>query len=257
MTNNDTTITATKAKTTTTIAILGATSDLAQSVARQLANADTHFYLIARDETKLAAVSADLSARGAATTEVLTDLADLSAHEPLVAQISAADHHFLFFGQLSDQQACEAQWQEAEKGLTVNLLAPVSLLHGLSNVLEARGNGSLVVVSSVAGDRGRASNYWYGTAKGALSVHCQGLRNRLASSGVHVMTVKPGFIDTAMTAHLPKTPSVLWASPDTVATQIIKGWVKRKNVIYTPRFWQLIMWVIASIPESVFKRLSL
>jgi len=136
-------------------------------------------------------------------------------------------------------------------------VSPLSLLHGLANQLESRGGGSLVVVSSVAGDRGRGSNYWYGTAKGGLSIHCQGLRNRLAKSGVHVLTVKPGFIDTAMTAHLPKTPAILWATPEKVATLIVKGWQKDKNVIYTPGFWRAIMWVITSIPETIFKRLSL
>lgn len=240
-----------------TISILGATSDLAQSVARQLATVDTRFTLVARDEAKLAAVAADLTARGAHTTCLVADLADLETHEALLNDLTEADHHFLFYGVLGDQGSEEADWSSAESGLRVNFLSPVSLLHGLSNALESRGRGSLVVVTSVAGDRGRGSNYWYGTAKGALSIHCQGLRNRLAGSGVHVMTVKPGFIDTAMTAHIPKTPAVLWASPDTVAKHIVKGWSKQKNVIYTPVFWRMIMWVIGAIPEGVFKRLSL
>ena len=243
--------------TNTTIAIIGATSDLAQSVARQLANDGTRFILLARDETKLATAAADLSARGATTQEIQADLADIAGHERLVEVLSAADHQFFFYGSLGDQTAEEADWATAEAGLRVNFLSPVSLLHRLANVLASRAKGSLVVVSSVAGDRGRGSNYWYGTAKGALSIHCQGLRNRLAKHGVHVMTVKPGFIDTAMTTHMPKTPAVLWATPDDVAKQIIKGWTKQKNVIYTPGFWRMIMFIIGAIPEFVFKRLSL
>ena len=239
------------------IAILGATSGVAQSLARQMASSDTTFILVARNETKLRAVAADLTARGSVVTTVVANLADIDSHPDLLTTLKNAEHHFLFHSTLTDQTAAQSDWSAAAECLTTNLVSPLSLLHGLANQLESRGGGSLVVVSSVAGDRGRGSNYWYGTAKGGLSIHCQGLRNRLAKSGVHVLTVKPGFIDTAMTAHLPKTPAILWATPEKVATLIVKGWKKDKNVIYTPGFGRAILWVITSIPETIFKRLSL
>ncbi len=239
------------------IAIIGATSGVAQCVARQLATSGVEFYLVARNAEKLSQVAADLTARGATVHEVVAELADLNEHTSLLANIEAAEHYFIFHSSLTDQDAAKTDWQVAEDSLNVNLLSPLSLLHGLANTLEQSGSGSLVVVSSVAGDRGRASNYWYGTAKGALSIHCEGLRNRLMKAGVPLMTVKPGFIDTAMTAHIPKQPAILWASPETVAEQIIKGWQKNKDVIYTPGFWRWIMFIITRIPEAIFKRLSL
>lgn len=240
-----------------TIAIIGATSGLGQSVARQLASENTKLLLVARNSSKLSLVAKDLQARGAQTTEVIADLAKLDTHQELLMQLQEADHFFIFHSILTDQDDAEQNWGVARESLNINLLSPLSLLHGIANSLEERKLGSLVVVSSVAGDRGRGSNYWYGTAKGALSIHCQGLRNRLAKSGVNLLTVKPGFIDTAMTVHLPKSPALLWATPDQVSELIIKAWIKNKNEIYTPGFWRIIMWIIKSIPETIFKKLSL
>lgn len=239
------------------IVILGATSGVAQSVSKLIASADTEFYLVARDAEKLSMVAADLKARGSTVHEIVMDLAELDSHESLFAQIKIANHVFMFHSTLPDQSVLESDWKLAKQSLDVNLLSSLSLLHGFANQLEKQGNGSLVVVTSVAGDRGRASNYWYGTAKGALSIHCQGLRNRLSKVGVNVLTVKPGFIDTAMTSHIPKKPAALWASSDQVAQGIVNGWRKEKNVIYTPVFWRFIMLIITSIPETIFKRLSL
>ena len=133
------------------------------------------------------------------------------------------------------------------------------LLTRIAQTLEERPStgSSIVVVSSVAGERGRKSNYVYGTAKGALSLFCQGLRNRLHQSGVHVLTVKPGFIDTPMTADIAKTPSVLWASPEKIASVMVSAFEQKKDVIYAPWFWRYILLVIKLIPESIFKKLSL
>lgn len=242
----------------TTIAVIGATSAVAQSVCRELVGSQqAHFILVARDAEKLTSVSKDLSARGAEVTTVTADLGDLNQHDSVLDQIQSADHMFIFHSTLTDQEEAEQDWDTAQASMTVNLYSPLFLMHGFANLLEQKGQGSMVIVSSVAGDRGRASNYWYGTAKGALAIHCQGLRNRLAKSGINVLTVKPGFIDTPMTAHLEKRPAVLWASPDKVASLIIKAWRKEKSVIYAPAFWRYIMWVIVSIPEFIFKRLSL
>jgi short-subunit dehydrogenase len=139
--------------------------------------------------------------------------------------------------------------------LQTNGTSVIALLTLLANRFEAQGHGTLAVIGSVAGDRGRQSNYVYGTAKGMLAIFLQGLRNRLHRRGVNVLTIKPGFVDTPMTAGFEKGP--LWASPEQVASRIIvaidKGW----DVVYAPAFWRLIMLVITTIPERVFKRLSL
>ena len=139
--------------------------------------------------------------------------------------------------------------------MQTNALSVISLLTLLANHFEQQRHGCIAVISSVAGDRGRQSNYVYGTAKGALSIFLQGLRNRLHKSGVQVLTVKPGFVDTPMTASLPKGP--LWATPEKVAEDIDKAIENKRNVLYTPSFWFLIMAIIKSVPESIFKRLSL
>lgn len=239
------------------MALLGATSALAQAVARRLVDEGHSLTLVARNEEKLGQLADDLRVRGASVTCITADFDALDTHDSLVEQIADCDEVFCFYGTLPDQSACEQNWTDAHNALQTNFISVVSLLNRLANRFEQRGHGNLVVVSSVAGDRGRKSNYIYGTAKGALSIYCAGLRNRLASSGVHVLTVKPGFIDTPMTAHLEKKPAPLWVGPDRVAKDIVKAAAARKNVLYTPWFWQLILLIIQHIPEPIFKKLSL
>lgn len=159
------------------------------------------------------------------------------------------------YGTLSDQKACENNVEMTLQELNINALSVIALLTRLAPYFEAQGEGCIAVISSVAGDRGRQSNYVYGTAKGALSIFLQGLRNRLHKSGVQVLTIKPGFVDTPMTAEFPKGP--LWASPEKVALDIEKAIENKCNVLYTPSFWFLIMAIIRNVPESIFKRLSL
>ena len=175
----------------------------------------------------------------------------------MIETTKTAESYWFFYGTLPDQEACVADWSLAADALNVNFTSAASLLSRAANVFEARKGGSLIVVSSVAGDRGRQSNYIYGAAKGALSLFCQGLRNRLHSSGVKVLTVKPGFIDTPMTADIPKSPSILWATPERVARDIVRANKRGKAVLYTPWFWFFILLIIRSIPERIFKRLSL
>jgi NAD(P)-dependent dehydrogenase (short-subunit alcohol dehydrogenase family) len=139
--------------------------------------------------------------------------------------------------------------------LHTDLVSPASLLTAAAARLEASGGGTLVALSSVAGDRGRQSNYPYGAAKGGLSVFLQGLRNRLARRGVHVLTVKLGFVDTPMTEALPKNP--LYAQPDVVARNVLRAVARRRDLVYVPAFWRWIMLVIRAIPERLFKRMSL
>lgn len=244
-------------------AILGATSGLGQAVARQLCSnaADgsgvSSLILVARNSSRLEEVADDLRARGATVTCVVADLDDIDAHEQLAATLAPASSFWFFYGSLPEQSDVQTNWPATEQSLRTNFLSPASLLTHIGNALEARGQGSIVVVGSVAGDRGRQSNYIYGTAKGALALFCQGLRNRLAPKGIPVLTVKPGFIDTPMTAEIEKKPAILWATPDKVASDIIKAHAKGKDVLYTPWFWRYILLIIKLVPERIFKKLSL
>lgn len=252
-----------------TSVILGATSALGQAVARRLVHDGHRLILCARDEAKLNTVAMDIGVRmgSVATADGsdhveppvchVVDFDQISAHAQLVNDIREADHIWFFYGTLPDQQHCEASWEATAAALNTNFVSAVSLLTRLANNLESRGSGSLTVVSSVAGDRGRKSNYVYGTAKGALSLFCQGLRNRLAHSGVQVLTVKPGFIDTPMTAAIEKKPALLWASADQVAGDIVRAQKRGKDVIYSRWFWRYILLIIRLIPERIFKKLSL
>ena len=158
-------------------------------------------------------------------------------------------------GTLSDQKDSEASFQAARREFETNALSVISLLTHLANRIERQGYGTLSVISSVAGDRGRQSNYVYGTAKAAVTTFMQGLRNRLHRAGVHVLTIKPGLVDTPMTAGLRK--GVLWAKPEAVAAGIYEAIRKKRDVVYLPRFWRPIMWLLRAIPEPIFKRLRL
>ena len=257
-----------------TSVILGATSALGQAVARELARAGDSLVLVARDANRLERVAADLSARGAPVATRVADLDDTAAHAALVASVRSArprardapgavhepeldEAWWLFYGTLPDQGECERDWERAAEALHTNFTSAASLLSHVANRLEPRRRGSIVVVGSVAGDRGRGSNYVYGSAKGALALFCQGLRNRLAKAGVRVLTVKPGFIDTPMTADVPKEPAALWATPARVARDVIRAERRGRDVSYAPWFWRPIMLIITGIPERLFKRLSL
>jgi decaprenylphospho-beta-D-erythro-pentofuranosid-2-ulose 2-reductase len=242
------------------VLVLGATSAIAQATVRLLAARGAALYLVGRNAANLEAVAKDAATRGASkVVHQALDLDDTAAHEALVERASQAlgglDAALIAHGVLGEQKACERSWAEAEKVLRTNFLSAASLLTALANRFEAQKAGTLVVISSVAGDRGRQSNYVYGASKGALNVFLQGLRNRLARSGVAVVTVKPGFVDTPMTAHLPKNK--LFASPEKVARGLLRAADKRKDEVYVPGFWALIMLIIRSIPEGVFKRMKL
>ena len=240
--------------------IIGATSALAQSIAKIHASNKEDLVLVGRDRDRLQSISTDLTIRGAASCGVFSlDLADTDRHnqlwEDIYARVKSPDIVYVCHGILPDQGQCERSYDDTLASLQVNALSVISLLTGLANRMEQDRHGKIVVISSVSGDRGRKSNYVYGTAKGTVSIFLQGLRNRLFSHNVSVITVKPGFIDTPMTAHFKK--GFLWATADKVAADIVKGVKRNRNVIYTPFIWLFIMLIIKSIPESIFKRLSL
>ena len=242
------------------VAIFGATSAIAQATARLLSRRGARLHLVARDAGKLEAVRADLAARGAAA--VSTALADLDDHLALAALVDGAiealgglDAALVAQGTLPDQAEAASDPEIARKALHTNFVAPALLIGVLAERFEAKGAGTLVAISSVAGDRGRASNYVYGSAKAALSTYLAGLRNRLHAKGVRVVTIKPGFVDTPMTAHFPK--GALWATPAQVAEGIVRAMERGTAVAYVPWFWRPIMLVIRLIPEAIFVRLKL
>lgn len=242
------------------ILIIGATSAIAEACAKRFAAQGHSLYLLARNSSRLESLAQDLRVRGAAAVHCASFEANaLETHQALLEQVktelNGLDRVLIAHGTLSDQQACEQSVELTLQELQTNALSVIALLTRLANHFEQQRHGSIAVIGSVAGDRGRQSNYIYGTAKGALGIFLQGLRNRLHKSGVQVLTIKPGFVDTPMTAAFPKGP--LWATPEKVALDIDKALEKKKDVLYTPGFWMLIMLIIKSVPEKLFKRLSL
>ena len=242
------------------VLVVGATSAIAQAVVKRFAGDGDNLFLVARNPEKLQIVADDARVRGASRVGTLTlDMTELDKHREMLnsaeKSIGALDVVFVAYGTLPDQKACEASVEKTLEALSVNAISVIALLTLVANDFEQRRHGTIAVISSVAGDRGRQSNYVYGTAKAAVSTFTQGLRNRLFRSGVKVVTIKPGFVDTPMTAHIKKGP--LFASADSVGARIYKAIVNGEDVVYVPWFWVVIMGVIKSIPESLFKRLKL
>lgn len=239
--------------------ILGASSAMARAFARRMAVRGSVLILAGRDLDDLARTAADLALRGAAAVHV--EGIDIRAREtfaPILARAAAHDGPVsvaVFAGSMPPQARIEAEPHLMAAMVTDNFTGAAEFLLTLAPLMEQRGEGAVVGVGSVAGDRGRIGNYAYGAAKAGFQTFLSGLRNRLGRSGVHVMTVKPGFVDTAMTWGL--DGMFLVASPDDVARDIETGLKKRRNVIYTPWFWLVIMTVIRSVPERIFKKLSI
>jgi len=242
------------------IFIFGATSAIAEATARLFAADNSSFFLVARNPDKLKVLTEDLRVRGA--PQVMTavaDALDFDRHQALVDEaftvLNGLDTLLIAHGTLPDQKFCEHSFNQVRREFESTTMGSLSLLTHAANRFERQGFGTLCVISSVAGDRGRQSNYVYGAAKGAVSIFLQGMRNRLNSKGVHVLTVKPGFVDTPMTAAF--TKNRLWASPAQVASGIYKAIIKKKDIVYLPWFWSPVMQVIRWLPETIFKRLHL
>ena len=242
--------------------IVGATSEIARAVVRELAKAGGRFVVAARDGEELNLLAADIQLRtGASVTPIPLDVTDFSKHEDFVnsciAELGRVEGVVLCQGFMVEQQQAAADWSLARQMIDVNYTSAVSLGNRFATHMASGGRGYICGVSSVAGDRGRQSNYLYGSTKAGFSAYLDGLRNRLYRSGVAVITVKPGFVDTSMTWGLLKPGSPLVATPERVARDISKAIHRRKNTVYTPWFWALIMQVIRLVPEPIFKRLSL
>lgn len=242
------------------ILVVGATSAIAEAALRLWAARGCTLYLLARDAARVDAIAADLRVRGASAVHSgPLDVTDFAAHEHAIGlawtTLGRVDAALIAHGTLPAQARCEADGNYALHEFAVNGTATIALAGLIARKLEEQGHGTLAVISSVAGDRGRASNYLYGSAKAAVSTYLSGLRQRLHGRGVGVVTIKPGFVDTPMTAAFTKGP--LWASPEHVARGIVRAIDKRRAVVYLPWFWRGIMAVIRCVPESVFQRIKL
>jgi len=243
------------------ILVMGAGSAIAESTARLFAQRGDALFLVGRKADVLEAMCADLHVRGARAVGMqVLDANDFGGHEAMLnvaeSALGGLDTVLIAHGTLSDQKACEASVEHTLRELNTNGVSVVALLTRIAARFEQRRAGTIVVISSVAGDRGRQSNYVYGSAKALVTAFTSGLRQRLYPLGVTVITIKPGFVDTPMTAAFPK--GALWAKPQQIANGIVSA-VDRGSatVLYLPAFWRLIMLIIRSIPESIFRKLKL
>jgi short-subunit dehydrogenase len=244
--------------TSSNVLILGAASDIGIALAHEYAKAGKALVLAARNSARLATDAKDLRVRyGVAVELVEWDiLAPDGGAEPLLALPALPGIVVCVAGLLGDQAVSERDAAVADMVMRTNYLGPALVMGELANRFEARGSGCLIGISSVAGDRGRASNYIYGAAKAGFTAFLSGLRNRLAKKGVHVLTVKPGFVDTRMTAGM-KLPKPLTAQPGEVARAIVAAAARGKDILYVRPVWRLIMAIICAIPEKIFKKLKI
>ena len=241
-----------------TVLIVGATSGIGRAVARRLARDGCALQLAARNAGDLAAEVQDMRPRtAAAVTAHRCDVLDADGGVSVIDTLDALpDVAVCVVGLTGDQKAAQRDGSVAERIMRTNYVGPALLMAALAERFEQRASGVLVGVSSVAGERGRASNYVYGSAKAGFSAFLSGLRNRLAGSGVHVVTVKPGYVRTRMTDGM-DLPSRLTAEPDEVARAVVRAIRRRRDVVYVRRIWRAIMLVVRALPERVFKRTGL
>ena len=245
------------------ILVLGATSGIAEASIHLWADRGESLFLVARNADRLAAVAADARTRGARLVESsVADLDNLNIHAELLAHainaLGGLDVAYLALGVLGDQSRAERQFAEAGQILHTNFVAPASLLTWLANYCAQRHAGTLAVLSSVAGDRGRKSNYVYGSSKAGLSAFVDGLRNRIDREGVRVLTIKPGPVKTSMTAGM--KGQAKFADVNKVAATIVKAidrGPKGPDVLYVPGIWRYIMTAVGAIPEWKFKTMDL
>lgn len=242
------------------ILLIGATSAIAGRYARQEAAEGSALFIVGRSSDRLQSSASDLAVRGAGSVTLhVMDVLDFDTHGQMLEQawrtLGRVDVALIAHGTLPDAGACMGDMAIAAREFGVNATATILLMERIGNRMLEQGSGTLAVISSVAGDRGRASNYLYGSAKAAVTAYASGLRQRMRGTGVNVLTIKPGFVDTPMTAGFRKGP--LWSSPDRIAAGIRRAIRRRRSVAYLPGFWRYIMLVITHIPESVFRRIGL
>lgn len=242
------------------ILVIGATSAIAEATARHFAAAGDSLYLVGRREDRLRSIADDLRARGAPKVEFqVMDINEIERHAPLLADAQTAlgglDVAFMAHGTLPNQEACQQDVDCLLQEFRTNALSAIALLTLIGQRFEEQGRGTIAVITSVAADRGRQSNYVYGAAKAAVDTFLEGLRQRLHKAGVRVVTIKPGFVDTPMTASFKK--GALWAQPEKVAARIYRAIQRGRDVVYVPAFWWPIMTVIRLVPRPIFKAIRL
>lgn len=240
--------------------VVGATSAIAMAVARRHAARGARLMLLGRRVPALQALADDLRVRGAPEVECIAYDAVADADPSALLRQAwvrwgGFDAALVAHGVLPDQAAAQASTAEMLRSFDINARSVVGLLTEMANLFEHQGSGVIAVISSPAGDRGRASNYAYGAAKAAVTQYCSGLRHRLRARGVRVLTVLPGFVDTPMTAAFPKGP--LWAQPEVVAVDIDRAMQRRNGKLYTPGFWRWILLIVVHLPQALFLRSKL
>ena len=241
-----------------TVLILGATADIGEAIAYLFAEKGYPVYLAARNQQALEPLKSDLNIRfNVPVTTFQFDANDFATNDQFWKQLPEKPLITIcVFGYLGDQQIAQQEWAESERIINANYKGAIALLNPIANEYEALKKGTIIGISSVAGDRGRQSNYIYGSAKAGFTAYLSGMRNRLSKSGVHVATINPGFVDTKMTEGLP-LPKPLTAQPKQVAQAVYQAYRKQKNVVYTLWMWRWIMLIIKNIPERIFKKLNL
>lgn len=242
------------------IAILGAASAIAEAAARLWAVQGARLALVGRNDERLQAIAADLRARGAASAEpVVADCASANAVatlDSIADSLGGLDIVLLAYGALGEQSELERDPQAAADLLHTNFVSAAGWCLAAANCFERQRSGALIVIGSVAGDRGRQSNYVYGASKAGLGALVQGLAHRLSRSGARAVLIKPGFVDTPMTAHVAKK-GLLWAQPAAIGQAILRAADKGGPVAYAPFYWRGIMTVIRGIPSPIFHRSNL
>lgn len=242
------------------ICVFGATSSIAQELIRLLGCKEASFFLFGRDIKKLEVVKDDIATRSSSNVFISEfDAMDFALHKSYVdkciSTLGGIDLCLFAYGWLPNQKELEFNSNLIYENYVVNSSSIISIASHVVNYFERQGNGTLAIFSSVAGDRGRRSNYFYGSAKASLDVFLEGLRHRLASSGISIITIKPGIVDTPMTGHLEK--NLLFSRPDSVAKNIYYGLLANKPIIYSPHYWKFIMMFIRLLPRFLYYRLDI
>lgn len=243
------------------ILVVGATSAIASAVETIYAKRKAEFFLVGRNKEKLIQLQNNLKDQGASSVNFyVMDALDKPVHKIMLERathkLGKIDLALIAHGSLPDQEKCEENTEYAIKEFHTNATSVIAILTLIATQFKQQSSGTIAVISSVAGDRGRSSNYLYGSAKSAITSFCEGLRGKLYPYGIHVVTIKPGLIRTPMTAHR-NNSKLLSVTPQDIAPSIVKGIDKKADTIYTPGYWSVIMLIIRHLPESIFKRLGL
>ncbi|WP_035588246.1 SDR family oxidoreductase [Hippea jasoniae] len=237
--------------------IVGANSDIAKATARIFAKNGFDLILASRNTTELKRIKDDIEIRSSVDVRIFKfDVSDIRNHKTFLNAVGDFDGILVASGIMYDQLAIKEDFNKMIEMNNINFMGPVSLISLVAELFKKKRKGFIIGISSVAGDRGRKKNYFYGSTKSAFSCFLSGLRNALSKYNIHVITVKPGFVYTKMTAHM-KLPAFLTALPEEVAEDIWNAYIKKNDIVYTKSIWKMVMCIIVHIPETIFKGLSI